>query len=286
MKQRERLTKALLIIVIGVFACAAYFAMPNGIAMRKAKATQQSMVAVSAVIDMYGDVHLQFPGPTNGFIPLSELRRLIDPEPEHFPARDAWGGPILYWSNTAGYMLVSFGADRRAEFPYEDHELPYEPVTRGRMTVHPAQDIIVVCGGVWQGPVLGDRWRSGMTMANLRSISTAIEAYSIDNSHYPVTGSSLVELLAIEDQLSPVYIRVLPLEDRWHNPFLYWSDRYDYTIISVGADGLADAPYEIWSEQDFESYEGGEVVEPWLDILITNGSFTQWHANVGGGDCP
>jgi type II secretory pathway pseudopilin PulG len=284
-KQRERLTKALFIIAIGVFFCAAYSAMPNSIAMRKAKTTQQSMVAASAVIDMYADENLQYPGPTNGFIRLSEVSYWLNPKPKHFPVRDEWGGPILYWSNGDGYMLVSYGSDRRAEFPYEEYELPYEAAARGRMTIHPAQDIIVVCGGIWQGPVLGERTRSGMTMADLRSISTAIESYSIDNSFYPGTGSSLVELVAIEEDLSPIYFRVLPLEDGWDNPFLYWSDRRGYTIISIGADALADAPYEEWTKEDFMSYEGGEVLEPRLDILLTNGAFTQWHTQRGGGDC-
>jgi hypothetical protein len=285
MKRREKLVKTLLIILIGAFFCAVYFGMPGSIAMRKAKATQQSMVAASALIDMYGDEHLQFPGPTDGFISLSEVRRLIDPEPKHFPVRDAWGGPILYWSNTDGYMLVSFGADRRAEFPYEEYELPYEAATRGHLTIHPAQDIIVVCGGVWQGPVIGIGLRSRLTMANLRSIGTAIESYSIDNVIYPGFDSSLVDVSALEESLTPIYIRNLPLEDGWGNPFLYWSDRRVYTVMSVGSDELADEPYEIWTGEDFTSHGAGAVFEPRLDILFTNGEFVQWHAHSSDGDC-
>jgi type II secretory pathway pseudopilin PulG len=286
MEDRAKLPKALLIILLGFAAYAVYSAMPHRIAMRKARATQQSMAAVSAVIDMYADEHFEYPGPTEGFISITELRRLLDPEPSHFPVRDAWGGPILYWSDGAGYMLASFGADGRAEFSYEDYVLPYEPVTRGRMNTDPEQDIILVCGGVWQGPVVGDRVHGRFTMANLRSIGTAIESYSIDNSIYPGFSSSLVDVQALEPYLTPIYIRTLPLEDSWGYSFQYWSDRHAYTVISVGSDGLADAPYEQWSAEDFASHAGGEVMEPRLDILFTRGRFTQWPAVAGEGTCP
>ena len=56
-----------------------------------------------------------------------------------------------------------------------------------------------------------DRGKQKRTMADLRSMGTAIEEYSIDNNFYPVANSTWP---ALETEVSPSYIRALPGE-RW-----------------------------------------------------------------------
>ena len=81
-------------------------------------------------------------------------------------------------------------------------------------------------------------------MAEMRSIGTAVEEYSIDSNRYPVSSQS--GRLVDEFRLDPVrslagvlkpYIKFIPKEDPWHKPYLYWSNGQAYTVICTGADG-------------------------------------------------
>ncbi len=285
MKKQTEWAVVLLVIVALTFLVPAVgsgkFVNTN---LAKQKVTQRSILVASEFIEMYADERFAYPGPTDGLVPLQKIRHLLSPLPEHLPIRDAWGHVLHYWSNGDNYMIVSFGADNDPEYAYEEGEVPYEAVVRGTLTQNPDQDIVLVCAEIWQGPV-SPRARSRVTMGDMRSIATAVEEYAIDNNFYPGSGSVLVELVAIEDDLSPDYIRHLPLKDGWNQAYRYWSDRFNYTIISTGADGTADAPYEEWVKEDFVSFYGGEAVEPRLDLLHTNGEFVQWHVGIGLGDC-
>ena len=55
-----------------------------------------------------------------------------------------------------------------------------------------------------------DRGKQKRTMADLRSIGTAIESYSIDNNVYPAAGS----MGALQPLIEPLYIRTMPLNSR------------------------------------------------------------------------
>lgn len=66
------------------------------------------------------------------------------------------------------------------------------------------------------------RSRQKRTMADLRSVAAAIDAYATDNNGYPPTPPS--HLVAdIEKHLSPTYIRRLPTTDGWGGPIFYYS---------------------------------------------------------------
>jgi Tfp pilus assembly protein PilE len=62
------------------------------------------------------------------------------------------------------------------------------------------------------------RAKQKRTMADIRSLSTAVEAYSTDhNNEYP-KGSSLAEL---SQSLAPTYIKMVPSADGWGNTLQY-----------------------------------------------------------------
>src|SRR6476469_8555212 len=75
-------------------------------------------------------------------------------------------------------------------------------------------------------------WKA--TMADLRSVATAAEAYATDENKYPAV-SSFSGLAPI---LSPVYIKTMPEKDAWGTPYLYVvsSDGQHYRFVSAGAD--------------------------------------------------
>lgn len=74
------------------------------------------------------------------------------------------------------------------------------------------------------------------TMADVRTVATAVEAYSTDENKYPdaATWSDLGKVL------SPTYVKTMPQKDGWGNEYAYVvsDDKQRYRIVSSGADGV------------------------------------------------
>ena len=98
-----------------------------------------------------------------------------------------------------------------------------------------------------------DRSKQKKTMAEMRSIGTACEEYSIDHSFYPNQSGTLTAFTTATIQtLEPNYIKKLPTMDGWRNILFYSNDvngngtATGYTIESAGKDGVGqnttDAP--------------------------------------------
>src|SRR5262245_32274713 len=84
-----------------------------------------------------------------------------------------------------------------------------------------------------------DRARQRATMSDMRTISKALEIYRADTGHYPTSGQTMTQLVAI---LIPYQTSVLPSSDAWKHPYTYDYDNVDnYTIASYGKDGV-DGP--------------------------------------------
>ena len=106
-----------------------------------------------------------------------------------------------------------------------------------------------------------DRGKQKRTMADLRTMGTAIESYSIDNNVYPVSTA----MSTLETFIEPVYIRTAPLTDGWTRTFQVASAIGEYTICSGGKDG-----------QTCTSDAGGATQSFNDSIVFSNGSFVQW----------
>ena len=113
-----------------------------------------------------------------------------------------------------------------------------------------------------------DRGKQKRTMADLRSMGTAVEEYSIDNNYYP-DADTVSEL---EDEVSPSYIRKLPERDGWGNAFMISSDPSEYTVASCGKGATGGCS----SLTVVNSGAGGKTQSFSDDIIFTNGSFLQW----------
>lgn len=118
------------------------------------------------------------------------------------------------------------------------------------------------------------RSKQKRTMADIRSIATALEAYAQDHKQYPDSDS-------LEQDLAPTYIRGFPVNDGWTNPFVYecWSstdgDTCDsYAIASAGKDGVLD-------HDSIDAYDGaGATTNFNNDIVFINGEFAQYPQGV------
>jgi type II secretion system protein G len=106
-----------------------------------------------------------------------------------------------------------------------------------------------------------DRGKQKRTMADLRSIGTAVETYSIDNNDYP----SATDMAGLATVIEPLYIRDAPQADAWSNGFGVDSDPGEYTVCSGGKDGGTCTSDGAGATTDFNS-----------SITFSNGQFVQW----------
>ncbi len=112
-----------------------------------------------------------------------------------------------------------------------------------------------------------DRGKQKRTMADIRSIGTAIESYSVDNSSYPQSAS----MTALQTVLEPTYIKKLPLQDGWNHDLVFQAGATPgtgYTVKSLGKDGQAASP------------TGGKTNDFNADIIFVDGQFTQWPEGI------
>ena len=80
-----------------------------------------------------------------------------------------------------------------------------------------------------------DKARQRATMADMRTISRAVEAYLVDNHVVPEDSGGVATLAAV---LIPYQISVVPQNDHWGNTYNYTSNAFD-TSNRVLRDALA-----------------------------------------------
>ncbi len=108
-----------------------------------------------------------------------------------------------------------------------------------------------------------DRARQKRTMAEIRALGGAIQAYSVDHDIFPL-GSGVSTLASV---LEGEYVTRVTPTDSWGHPFLYTGTTLDYTIGSTGKDGGSSLAL---------IGGGGETSNFVDDIIYSKGSFIQW----------
>jgi len=110
-----------------------------------------------------------------------------------------------------------------------------------------------------------DRGKQKRTMADMRSIGTAVESYAVDNNFYPKSMTNQ-PASGISGYVSPIYIKTVPTTDGWNNAWDCDSTGggTQYTITSPAKDGTQG------------SQTGGQTTDFNCDILFANGQFFQW----------
>jgi len=110
------------------------------------------------------------------------------------------------------------------------------------------------------------RSKQKRTMADMRSIGTALETYQIDYNKYPQTGNA--NLL----YLQPTYMRRVPTLDGWGNPLHYvaTSSQQDYSLGSGGRDGSTPT----WTATPHTTTSFDD------DIIFFDGQFTVYPQGV------
>ena len=120
------------------------------------------------------------------------------------------------------------------------------------------------------------RAKQKRSMADMRSIGTALEAYAVDYNKYPAAAGSFVwpsGITAVPTTtigasatlaLSPTYIRTMPMKDGWNSYFHYGvnTTNLDYALASTGKDGAIDTTVILGPTTDFNN-----------DIIFADGQF-------------
>jgi len=119
------------------------------------------------------------------------------------------------------------------------------------------------------------RAKQKRSMADMRSIATAVEEYAGDKDEYP-RATTLAELTTA---LSPKYMKTVPVVDGWGTAFKYecWpadSPCRSYAIGSAGAD-------QLWEHESLQAYstETKTIVFD-ADLVFTNGTFAQYPEGI------
>jgi general secretion pathway protein G len=113
-----------------------------------------------------------------------------------------------------------------------------------------------------------DRGKQKRTMADLRSIGTAVEAYAVDTNFYPFAADAA----ALVPVVQPIYIKKMPTTDGWNSNILYTPSSTNgagYTLKSTGKGGAVES-----------SPAGGKTTDFTKDIIFVDGQFTQWPEGV------
>lgn len=109
------------------------------------------------------------------------------------------------------------------------------------------------------------RSRVKRTLADIRSIGTAVDAYATDNKVYP-TAANIDEL---GKQLSPTYIKSFPRTDGWGFPLKYEHSGNDFWIGSAGK-------YGEWQHKHLAQYTAGKNRSAEDDIVLMDETFIRY----------
>ena len=132
-----------------------------------------------------------------------------------------------------------------------------------------------------------NRGRQKRTMADMRSLATALEARATDVKSYSIGASPRSRVSAsfekfgalrhvpideLERALVPIYIKKLPRNDGWGRPFDVRIGAYDsrgraqmYAMRSYGSDGRADG----------DTYASGVITHFREDLVMSDGNFVR-----------
>ena len=191
-----------------------------------------------------------------------------------FPVGTVISGLILYYLFRPGIKVLFSGKPATELSPDERASLA-ELSASGVSVITVIIVILVVVGlcGILSAIAIPNllnainRGRQKRSMADMRLIATAVEAYKVDNGIYPPGASSIDDL---ETAIAPTYLRSVPQNDGWTHPYQVWigEDGATFVIVSYGRDKI-EGPTPGGATHDFDD-----------DIILEDGRFVQWPEGI------
>ena len=114
-----------------------------------------------------------------------------------------------------------------------------------------------------------DRGKQKRTMADMRTLATVLEEYSIDNNFYPLQPTQGSIAASVSVQLNPFYSKTVPSLDGWDRAIQYGTAAAGtaYTLRSLGKDGIKNGV-------------AGRTADFNCDIILQIGMFTAWPEGI------
>jgi general secretion pathway protein G len=119
-----------------------------------------------------------------------------------------------------------------------------------------------------------NRGRQKRSMADIRTMGTAVEAYAVDMAFYPTFTEAVIPASTFEGHLEPTYVKTVPRQDGWREAFWARSESRFYTMASAGRDKVLEAGL------DSATYNGRVTQVMDCDIVYSNGSFMSYPEGV------
>ncbi len=118
-----------------------------------------------------------------------------------------------------------------------------------------------------------NRGRQKRSMADVRTVGTAVEAYAVDLAFYPTYGPGVADNSTFQGFLEPTYVKTVPREDGWRTTFYASSQSRFYTLASAARDKQL-------SDSNLTAYSASITSDMDCDIVYSNGSFVQYPEGV------
>jgi len=121
-----------------------------------------------------------------------------------------------------------------------------------------------------------NRGRQKRSMADIRTIGTAVEAYAVDMAFYPTfnTGAGADFDVTWFGFLEPTYVKTVPRRDGWRTAFRAASESRFYTLGSAARDRIFEAGL------NSGSYNARYTTSMDCDIVYSNGSFMSYPEGI------
>jgi general secretion pathway protein G len=121
-----------------------------------------------------------------------------------------------------------------------------------------------------------NRGRQKRSMADLRTVGTAVEAYAVDMAFYPTfhEGAGAPFDPAWFTFLEPTYVKTVPRNDGWRTAFNAASESRFYTLGSAARDKVFE------HDLDDNAYNGRTTQVMDCDIVYSLGSFMSYPEGI------
>ena len=118
-----------------------------------------------------------------------------------------------------------------------------------------------------------NRGRQKRSMADLRTVGTAVEAYAVDMAFYPTAVSGPFDTDWF-GYLEPTYVKTVPRADGWRTSFNKISESRFYTLGSAARDRVFE------NNLAWDDYNGRTTQSMDCDIVYSNGSFMSYPEGI------
>jgi len=108
--------------------------------------------------------------------------------------------------------------------------------------------------------------RIDMTKLKMKSMETALEAYSVNIGHYPTEQEGGLEALRIKPAFNNQQ-----LAEQWRGPYLReeprdaWGNKFNYRVTRPGTSEADQTPYRLWSNGPDGMNDTDDDIKNWSD---------------------